>query len=167
MKVDEVADIGEGQPPVWFSKRAITNILSLKDVITRYEVGDDSQEKAFVIYQEERGLPNMLFKMHGSGLHYFDPRNQDFGFVTTVEDNKLPFTKRQILGAQKARNLYASLGYPSLKDFKWILQSSQIKDCPVTIQDAEVAQTIWGPSIAALKGKTTRTKPEPVLTDIV
>jgi len=56
-----------------------------------------------------------------------------------VESNKLPFSKRQISGAEKARNLYASLGYPSTKDFKWILQSNQIKDCPVTTQDdAEV-----------------------------
>jgi hypothetical protein len=84
-----------------------------------------------------------------------------------VEGNKIPFTKRQIKSAEKARSLYASLGYPSMKDFKWILQSNQIKDSPVTVVDAEVALKIWGPNIAALKGKTTPSKPEVVVMDIV
>ncbi len=62
----------------------------------------------------------------------------------------------------KARSLYASLGFPSRHDFLWILRFNQIKDCPVTIDDAMVAYKIWGPSIAALKGKTVRKHPEPV-----
>ena len=31
--------------------------------------------------------------------------------------------------------LYAKLGYPSVKYFRWIVQSRQIIDCPVTVQD--------------------------------
>ena len=167
MQVHRIADIGKDHPPVWFSKRAITNILSLKEVIRKYQVSYDSDDLAFVVWREDNGLPNMRFKMHDSGLHFYDPRNKNFSFVMTVESNKLPFSKRQISGAEKARNLYASLGYPSSKDFKWILQSNQIKDCPVTTQDADVATKIWGPNIAALKGKTTRRTPTPVVTDIV
>ena len=49
-----------------------------------------------------------------------------------------------------------------MKDFKWVILSNQIKDCPVTSADVEIANTIWGKNIAALKGKTTRTKPDPV-----
>jgi hypothetical protein len=33
MSVDKIADIRDGQPPVWFSQKAIANILSLKDAI--------------------------------------------------------------------------------------------------------------------------------------
>jgi hypothetical protein len=68
---------------------------------------------------------------------------------------------------KNARSLYASLGYPSMKDFKWILQSNQIKDSPVSVVDAEVILKIRGPNIAALKGKTTHSKPEVVVMDIV
>ncbi len=77
------------------------------------------------------------------------------------------FSKRQVARADKARSLYASLGFPSQKDFMWILRSNQIKDCPVTVEDAMAAYKIWRPSVAALKGKTVRKKLEPVKTDIV
>ena len=60
-----------------------------------------------------------------------------------------------------------SLGFPSTKDFLWILQSNQIKDCPVTVIDAKAAYKIWGPSVAALKGKTVRKQPEPVKTETI
>ena len=77
------------------------------------------------------------------------------------------FSKRQIVGAEKACNLYAGLAYPSITDYKWILKSNQIQECPVSYEDAGVAEKIWGPNIAALKGKTTRSTPEPVKSDIV
>ena len=68
----------------------------------------------------------MLFKMHSSGLHYYDPFNKDFNFINTVDTNKAVFTKRQIANADKARELYASLAYPSNADYKQILKSNQI-----------------------------------------
>jgi hypothetical protein len=52
-----------------------------------------------------------------------------------------------------------------MKDFKWIIRSHQIKDSPVTVQDVEVATSIWGKDISALKGKTTREKYIPVARD--
>jgi hypothetical protein len=54
-----------------------------------------------------------------------------------------------------------------MKDFKWVIQSNQIKDCPVTVQDIDVARKIWGKTIAALKGKTTRSKSIPVDRDYI
>ena len=61
--------------------------------------------------------------------------------------------------ADKARELYASLAYPLNMDYKWILKSNQIKDCPVSVKDAKAALKIWEPNIAALKEKTTRSTP--------
>jgi hypothetical protein len=52
-----------------------------------------------------------------------------------------------------------------MKDFKWIIQSHQIKDNPVTVQDVEDAISIWGKNISALKGKTTQKKSIPVARD--
>ncbi len=127
----------------------------------------NSENIEFVIHRNKRGLLNMLFKMHSSGLHYFDPSQDYFTFVNTVSENKGAFMKRQIASVDKVRDLYASLVYPSDADYKWILKSNQIKDCPVSVKDAKVALKIWGPNIAALKGKTKRSNPQHVVTDIV
>ena len=154
MVVRNVAEIGDTVAKVWFSKRAITNILSLKMVRDIYPVSYDCERAQFVVQQTDFGKPNMIFWMHPSGLHIHDPTETVFSFVTTVEGNKAHFTKRQIKGAEKAQTLYAALGFPSEQDFRWMLQSHQIKDCPVTMDDADVAFKIWGKNIAALKGKT-------------
>jgi hypothetical protein len=167
MSVNKIADIGNNKPPIWFSKNAIANILSLKDAIPRYRVTYDSNDMQFIIHCNERGLSNMLFKMHSSGLHYYDPLREEFTFVNTVSENKGAFTKQQIASADKARDLCASLAYPSDTDYKWILKSNQIKDCPVSVKNAKVASKIWGPNIVALKGKTIRSTPPHVVTDII
>jgi hypothetical protein len=110
----------------------------------------------------------MEFNMHKSGLHYYYPRKEHhMTFVNTVSENKTGFTKRQIKCEEIARNLYKTLSYPSMKDAKRVIRSNQIKDCPVTIQDIDVATKIWGKNIAALKGKTTRSKTHPVARDYV
>jgi hypothetical protein len=122
----------------------------------------------FSVHQESDSKPNMEFKMHKSGLHYYDPRKeQHMTFVNTVSENKTGFTKRQIKCAEIARNLYKTLSYPSMKDFKSVIRSNQIKDCPVRIQDIDVATKMWGKNIAALKGKITRSKTHPVARDYV
>jgi hypothetical protein len=61
----------------------------------------------------------------------------------------------------------SSISYSSWKDFKWIIRSNQIKDCPVTVEHVDTALKIWGKNVMVLKGKTTRTKPDPVARDFV
>ncbi len=152
--------------PVWFSLDAITNIIAVRNIIQQYRVTYDSNELMFVVHRPNQS--NMEFRMHESGLHYYDPRtNNKFAFVNTVSENMEGFTKRQIKEARVARMLYGNLCYPSTFDFKWIIRSHQIKNCPVTVDNVEVASQIWGEDIAALKGKTTRSKPAPVARDYI
>jgi hypothetical protein len=54
-----------------------------------------------------------------------------------------------------------------MKDFNWVIHSNQIKDCPVIVQDVDAAIKIWGKNIAALNGKTTRSKMNPMAKDYV
>jgi hypothetical protein len=114
---------------VWFSTRSITNIIALRNLIDQYRVTYDSDDLLFVVHRESESKPNMEFKMHTSGLHYYDPRKeQHLTFINTVSENKPGFTKRQIKCAAIARNLYKTLSHPSMKDFKWVIRSNQIKD---------------------------------------
>jgi hypothetical protein len=49
-----------------------------------------------------------------------------------------------------------------------VIRRNQIKDCPATVQDVDVALKILGKNIAALKGKTTWSIPKnPVATDFM
>jgi hypothetical protein len=63
--------------------------------------------------------------------------------------------------------MYKTLSYLSMKNFKWVIQSNQIKDCPVTIQDIDFAAKIRGKNTVVMKGKTTRSKTDPKTRDYV
>jgi hypothetical protein len=93
---------------VWFTTRAMTNIICLKNLIRLYQVTYDSKRRmAFIVDWGEFGLPNMIFDMHPCGLHVYYPNksNWQYGFVQTVAYNMKLFTKQQIEGALKARHL--------------------------------------------------------------
>ena len=135
MLVDLKAKVPGYKKSVWFSTKAITNIIALSNLIEQYRVTYDSDDRMFVVHRESENKPNMEFRMHESGLHYYDPRKQsnlDMLFFETVEENKVGFTKRQIKGAIVARSLYSTLSYPSMKDYRWVIRSNQIKNCPIT-----------------------------------
>jgi hypothetical protein len=105
---------------VWFSTRAIANIVALSNFIQQYRVTYDSDDKMFVVHRESQGKPNMEFRMHKCGLNYFDTRNEKHAaFVNNVSENKEGFRKRQIKGADLARTLYKTLSYLSMQDLKW------------------------------------------------
>jgi hypothetical protein len=119
----------------------MTNILHLKNLIRLYRVTYDSEQRtAFIVHQEEFGLPNMVFDMHSCGLHVYYPKQIDgqYGFVQTVADNMKLFTKGQIEGALKVRHLYETLGYPLNADFESLLQTGGIGGCTLTADDARV-----------------------------
>jgi hypothetical protein len=106
--------------------------------------------------------------MHECGLYYYDPRKTKYlAFISTILENKKGFTKRQLKSAETSIALYITLSYPSMKDFKWVIHSNHIKDCPVTFQDVDVTITIWGKNISALKGNTTQNKTNPLARDYV
>jgi hypothetical protein len=81
--------------------------------------------------------------------------------IVSVKENRKYFTDRQFQQAKHARQIYHALGTPSLQDFKTIVM------LPVTLDDIKTAEKIFGPVIGALKGKTTRRKPAPVVSDYV
>ena len=74
---------------------------------------------------------------------------------------------RQFERAKRARDHYHALGTPSSHDFKAILRMNIIANNPVTTKDIKIAEQIFGQDIGSLKGKTTRTKPVPVVNNYI
>ena len=92
--------------------------------------------------------------------------NTSHSSALSLETSKV--TLRDRSKAQKSLGpFYADLCYPSWKDFKWVIRSNHIKDCPVTVEDFDVALKISGKNITALKEKTARSKPNTVARDYV
>ena len=87
--------------------------------------------------------------------------------VSTVAENCGNYTTQQIEKAKEARKLYHNIGVPTVKNFKYMLKSNGIKNCPVTIEDVKIAEDIWGKDISYLKGKTTRNRPPVVKSDLI
>ena len=102
----------------------------------------------------------MIFKRSPEGLTYFDMEANKVCMVQTVEGNKIGFTKKEIMRADLAKNLYEMIVFPSVDDYKLIMQSNGIRNCPITLEDIKNAQTIHGQYLgtATLKGKSTRGK---------
>jgi hypothetical protein len=99
MVVNRKAEMIGYNKSISFSKLAITNIIDLRNLIEHYCFTYDSDYLMFVVHRESESKPNMDFRMHQSGLHYYDPRKEHLSFVNTVSENKEGFTKRQIKGA--------------------------------------------------------------------
>jgi hypothetical protein len=60
---------------VWFSKKATTNIICLKNLIKCYQVTYDSElDTTFVVHCSAFGLLDLLFEMHPCGLHVCYPK---------------------------------------------------------------------------------------------
>ena len=93
------------------------------------------------------------------------PVEEHCNIIASVEENKMGYTERQFEQAKRARRLYHSVGAPTVENFKHMLRSNIIKDCPVTERDVNIAEKIFGPDIGALKGRTTRRKPNSVRED--
>jgi hypothetical protein len=81
--------------------------------------------------------------------------------VSTVAEQKKLFSRRQIADTDAARALYRKIGHPDEAEFLSILQRNLIRNCPVTPDNARRALLIYGPDIAVLKGKMTRTAAAP------
>jgi hypothetical protein len=76
--------------------------------------------------------------------------------INTVKENRAGYTQRQFEQAKKARELYHIVGTPTIETFKMLLKMNAIRNCPVTTEDVNIAEKIFGPDMSSLKGKLTR-----------
>jgi hypothetical protein len=156
---------------VWYNPQSIANILSLSDVRKARRVTMDSNNDVALHVHLLDGSGYLRFKEHESGLYLHDttegktvyeestPNTKEeingYSYLQTVADNKKGFTKRQITAADNARELYRKLGRPGAARFLEIVRNNFIINCPITIDDVNRAEHIYGKDVAFLKGKTT------------
>lgn len=155
-----------GYGTVWFHPEGISNILSLSRVSKKYRVTFDSTNGNVFIVHKENGKSHH-FKQSERGLYFMNTVKQATALVTTVDGKKSKYTSRDYSTALYARQLQNILGFPSTRTYIKVIENKLLSNCPVTKQDIIAAEDIFGPAVAALKGKTTRRRPEPVQVNLV
>jgi hypothetical protein len=150
---------------VWYNPHSIANILSLADVrkICRVTM-DSASEPALRVHRLDGTI--MKFLEHDSGLYVYNPNDTNdcvpaYSLLNTVAEQKKLFSRREVTAADEARALYRKIGRPDEAEFDSILRRNLIRNCPVTPGDAKRALVIYGPDIAVIKGKTTRSNAAP------
>ena len=114
------------------------------------------------------------FKKSIEGLYYHEFSEEyiksisnECQFVRTVKDNEEGYSKLQQDRAKEAQKLYHIIGAPTIENFKYLIKSNQVMNCPVTMDDIDIAQDMHGKDISYLKGRTTRRNPPKTLTPTI
>ena len=66
-----------------------------------------------------------------------------------------------------ARELYHTVGHPSIQDYKIIINMNAIKIFFVAIEDMDIYEKIFGTNIYTLTGNTVRTKTKSVVNEYI
>ena len=94
------------------------------------------------------------------GLYYYEVKPKtgikNYSFATTVAQNRVLYTARQLKQSDLAWRLYTTIGIPSHAFFIKIIRDNLLKNCPITTADANIALSINGPNRDAIRGNTTR-----------
>ncbi len=158
---------------VWYLPKGIANIFSMHELEKTYCITYDSWDGYYAVhmlqgevrfYKDEQGLPYinlegsdqdaaMMLVQEHVGTNEFN-EGKGMSMVQTVHGNYKGCTKKEVLQAKEARRAQAMLGNPSKKDFKGMISSNIIPNCPTTHSNVTNAQKIFGPDLASIRGKT-------------
>jgi hypothetical protein len=171
---------------VYFDDHGIPNVLSLYHLSKKFKVTFYSMDRGgvFKVYNKQGVVE---FKPTTNGLHALNlktypeatfllvndadlqlPKTEEHQVhVATVRNNYDNFSRKQIEGAQAACRLMRMIATPSTCDFNALVRLNMIPDCPITTDNIKHADTLFGPDLATIRGKTVRCKPTRVVTDYV
>ena len=156
--VDKVGEFGPFGT-VCYDPRATANVLSFAAVEDTYDI-EYNKQNGFTVVVPNDG--EYTFARSESGLYIssdFDPKLQEDIFISTVMENEAQYTKREIIGARKARNLMRRYGFASSADLIRLINNGGVINCPITAHDVYRAHKLYGHDVATLKGKCRMRKP--------
>ena len=157
---------------VHFNTHSIANILSLSDIAnlpnTKITM-DSSKEKVMLLHHNGRIIK---FEECVDGHYYWDSKETSslkskdsitaYSFINTVANNRSWFTQRNVKGAEKERKLQSIIAWPGDQQYHKIIQTNQLMNSSLIIDDVICATEIHGPALPILQSRTTRVKPTKV-----
>ena len=152
----------------YYSPHAVANIISFSQLrenghTITYDSGFGPTTDSFTV-RTPRTM--YVFSMRPNGLYVCDIDDHRTVAVTTIAENESRFTRREVLQARAARDLSRRMGHPPDSKLIRAIQLGTLHGCLVSPADINRATTIYGPSVAALRGRTTTQRPHPFPTQV-
>ena len=73
------------------------------------------------------------------------------------------FSEIQYKRELTASNIYDMVGAPTLRNLKMMIRHNTIQSFPVTVEDIEIEEKLFGPDVYTLKGRTKIQSPKVVV----
>jgi hypothetical protein len=148
---------------LWLVRNSIANLLSLPQLeadgfaVSYHTRGNwivtTPHGDKITFHREEDGVCR--------GFPYIDMQSKAaVAMIQTIRQHYKGFTKRKVQDAIKARKAQAMTGHPTDAQFLEMVRNKTIKNCPVKPKHITNDCSIFGLSIAGVRGKTVRRKPE-------
>jgi hypothetical protein len=142
----------------YFYPKEVTNILSLALLAkTERAVMNTAIENAFYVFNEDGSY--VKFVRSNNGMYCLDIGSDNDPHVMaiqTVEDEQSKFSNIDCTRAEGVQKLQEVLVCPSDYDLANAVEHNIIGNTPFTRRDVCIAKQIYGPDVAALKGKTVK-----------
>ena len=152
---------------VWYNPFSVANIISMAELRkSGRRLTMDTENDAAIFVHSPNGKVTKFSEHASNGLYYCNPNSPSedvspYVLLNTVEGNKKMYHRREVERADQAKALFKKLGMHSYERFYHALKNNLIVNCPVSVEDAKRAVTIYGKETAFIKGKTTRRPPTP------
>jgi hypothetical protein len=126
---------------------------------------DTSKSNSIALHRNDGSL--IHFTPCSKGLNCYALRPNEtltkfWSMLSTVAENAKQFTKRQYKNAVLARCVQNIIMRPGSREFM-DLSINHIRNCPINKQHIQTAESIFGPNLGSLKGKTTYHAPPHVV----
>jgi hypothetical protein len=142
----------------YFYPKGVANIISLALLAkAKQVVMDTAIENPFYVFNEDSSY--VKFVPSNNGMYRLDIGSNDDPHVRaiqTIKDERSKFSNIACTQAEGAQKLQEVLACPSGYDLANAIEHNIIGKHTFTRRDVRIAKQIYGPDVAALKGKTVK-----------
>ena len=171
---DVIGTYPDGLGEAYYHPQASANLVSFDILEEKYNGLEYEKMKRFYLVNENGNEISFTKKKssgEGKGFYIYTPPNkveaqvsqvlevkQVEAQVSTVEANKMKYTKEEVKAAEQAQEMIRRLGYPTREKAIEVIKTGAILNLPSTVQDVLMKWDIYGDDVPALKGRTVNQK---------
>ena len=145
---------------MWLNEMSMMTVVSFAKSADGHRIQCNSWNGASFQVHTEAGIVKFKKSKEGPNFHQFSPefiastKKHDAQLLGAVKENATGHTNQQQERAEKAQKLHHIVGAPTVQNFKCLIESNQIRNCLVTMDNIEIAEKIHRKDVSCLKGKT-------------